>query len=159
MSEIIGKSFDGDDMRIPLSDVARFLNDAGVEIDPATIQLADDQRNSISERAILDIVQSMAEESLSPDNFEGLILALEELKRNRSIDSNYVSDDPRKAMLDELATLREQVKVLREALDDAVRHLDWIGYGDSYERECARESGLIDRLDDVLEQTKSKDGE
>ena len=40
MSEIIGKSFDGDDMRIPLSDVARFLNDAGVEIDPATTQPA-----------------------------------------------------------------------------------------------------------------------
>ena len=73
-------------------------------IDPATIQLADDPRNGISERTILDIVQSMAEESLSPDNFEGLIFALEELKRNRSIDSNYVSEDPRKAMLDEIRT-------------------------------------------------------
>ena len=47
MSEIIGKSFNGDDMRIPLSDVARFLNDAGVEIDPATIQPADDQRKAM----------------------------------------------------------------------------------------------------------------
>ena len=30
--------------------------------------------------------------------------------------------------------LEGQIKVLREALKEAVEHLNWIGYGDSYER-------------------------
>lgn len=55
----------------------------------------------------------------------------------------------------ELIALREQVRVLREALGEAVEHLEWVGYGDSYERECARDTGLIDRLDNALEQTSA----
>ena len=74
--------------------------------------------------------------------------ALEALKTTRNVDAGRV--DPGA----ELAALREQVRVLRDALGEAVEHLDWVGYGDSYERECARDTGLIDRLDNALDPEK-----
>ena len=45
-------------------------------------------------------VQAMGEESLSPDNFEGLMRALEALKTTRNVDAG--SEDPRKQMLEEI---------------------------------------------------------
>lgn len=40
--------------------------------------------------------------------------------------------------------------ILYEALKEAVQHLDYCGYGDSWERECAREAKLPERLDAAL---------
>lgn len=39
---------------------------------------------------------------------------------------------------------------LAEAYRDALEHLDWTGWGDSYERECVAEDGTKARLTDVL---------
>lgn len=39
---------------------------------------------------------------------------------------------------------------LEKAFRDAMAHLDYCGYGDSWERECARDSGLISDLEKVL---------
>lgn len=38
------------------------------------------------------------------------------------------------------------VKQLYEALQAASEHLDYCGYGDSWERECARESKLEEKI-------------
>ena len=74
-----------------------------------TIQLADDPRKALSEQEVLTRVQAMGEESLSPDNFEGLMRALEALKITRNVDAG--SEDPRKQMLDEI---RERINNLCE---------------------------------------------
>jgi hypothetical protein len=39
---------------------------------------------------------------------------------------------------------------LRRALEQALEHLDWTGWGDSWERECARDSGMCDDLPALL---------
>ena len=38
---------------------------------------------------------------------------------------------------------------LRSLLKEAYRHLEWIGYGDSYESECARDDKLPQRLEEA----------
>jgi len=45
--------------------------------------------------------------------------------------------------------LKEMIKLIGETLILAQEHLDYCGYGDSYERECARESKLEDKIDDA----------
>jgi len=40
--------------------------------------------------------------------------------------------------------------LLLAALETAHRHLEWCGYGDSYERECARDSGIPEQLETAL---------
>jgi hypothetical protein len=45
----------------------------------------------------------------------------------------------------------EKIKELTEALKSAVDHLEWIGYGDAYERSCAHDSNLPNRLNAVLD--------
>ncbi len=65
-----------------------------------TIQPAEDPIKAMSEHEILTRVQAMGEESLPPDNFEGLMRALEALKTTRNVDGD--SEDPRKQMLDEI---------------------------------------------------------
>lgn len=45
----------------------------------------------------------------------------------------------------------ESMKEIAEALQAAVEHLDYCGYGDSYERECAREDKLPEKLEAALE--------
>lgn len=48
------------------------------------------------------------------------------------------------------AALMAQVERLREALQAASDHLDYCGYGDAYERECAHASGLADQIETAL---------
>lgn len=48
----------------------------------------------------------------------------------------------------------ESMKAIAEALQAAVEHLDYCGYGDSYERECAREDELPEKLEDALDMCK-----
>lgn len=48
--------------------------------------------------------------------------------------------------------LAEVVAVLREASN----HLDFCGYGDSYERECARDDKLPQRIKAILEREKAE---
>lgn len=43
------------------------------------------------------------------------------------------------------------------ALEDARTHLEYCGYGDKWERECAEEYGLAKKIDDAL--THAKKGE
>ena len=50
----------------------------------------------------------------------------------------------------ENTALKAQVNELREALQLASDHLDYCGYGDSYERECARESKLEEKIEQAL---------
>lgn len=45
----------------------------------------------------------------------------------------------------------EAQKELLKALIEAEKHLDWIGYGDKYERECAMEQNLPARLECTIE--------
>ena len=40
---------------------------------------------------------------------------------------------------------------LLTAFADAMEHLDYCGWGDAWERECAEDSGMIDRLKGVLQ--------
>lgn len=47
----------------------------------------------------------------------------------------------------EIDDLKEMVKLLGETLILAQEHLDYCGYGDSWERECAIESKLEDKID------------
>ena len=44
----------------------------------------------------------------------------------------------------------ELVKKLGEALKDASEHLDYCGYGDSWERECAVHQELPKRVDEAV---------
>lgn len=37
-------------------------------------------------------------------------------------------------------------KVVAKLLDDAADHLDFCGFGDAWERECAKDDGLMNRI-------------
>ncbi len=50
---------------------------------------------------------------------------------------------------------RELAQALYTALNEAVSHLVYSNYGDSWERECAEHSKLPDRLDAVLERGRA----
>jgi hypothetical protein len=54
------------------------------------------------------------------------------------------------ALLDEMDALRAKVKVLVEALSDAQNHLDYCGWGDKWERECAIEGKLPNKIASAL---------
>jgi hypothetical protein len=45
---------------------------------------------------------------------------------------------------------------LAEGLKEAVAHLDYCGYGDNWERECATYSKLPERLDALLQKAREK---
>lgn len=45
-------------------------------------------------------------------------------------------------------------KNLFKALQLAVEHLEWTGYGDSWERECATFSKLPERLNTALQEAE-----
>ena len=47
--------------------------------------------------------------------------------------------------------LEEKVAELKGALEDAEEHLDYCGWGDSYERECARDEKLPEKIRKALE--------
>jgi hypothetical protein len=42
------------------------------------------------------------------------------------------------------------IKVLAEALEAAKEHLEYCGYGDNWERECAYFAQLPQKIDDAL---------
>jgi hypothetical protein len=47
-------------------------------------------------------------------------------------------------------TSKEAIKILGEALKEAQEHLEYCGYGDSWERECAMSSGLPETVDSAV---------
>lgn len=47
-------------------------------------------------------------------------------------------------------------KQLLDALEAAKEHLEYCGYGDKWERECAKESGLEKQIDDAIAAAKGK---
>lgn len=47
-------------------------------------------------------------------------------------------------------------KQLYEALKAAKEHLDYCGYGDSWERECARAQKLEEKIDEALAAAEAK---
>ena len=49
--------------------------------------------------------------------------------------------------------IADTISTLYKALDEAKDHLDFCGYGDSYERECAQESNLERTIDAALKKT------
>lgn len=55
-----------------------------------------------------------------------------------------------KASADTIRKLQEHNAKLHKALELAQAHLDWIGWGDKYERECARDSGLETLIEEAL---------
>lgn len=50
-------------------------------------------------------------------------------------------------------TDQEKIALLREALEAAEGHLDYTGYGDSWERECADAQGLPEKIAAALKAT------
>ena len=46
--------------------------------------------------------------------------------------------------------LRATLKQTQEALRAAQTHLDFCGWGDRYERECAEATNIVDRIDAAL---------
>lgn len=46
------------------------------------------------------------------------------------------------------------IEELKELLDDAIWHLEYCGYGDSWERECAED--LIRRVKEYTQQKNKK---
>ena len=50
---------------------------------------------------------------------------------------------------------KAKIKLLAQALEAAKSHLEYCGYGDSWERECAQGSGLPERIEDALIKTKA----
>lgn len=53
----------------------------------------------------------------------------------------------------EITRLRQQVTTLRAALQAAADHLDYCGYGDRWESECARSEKLEERIEKALDST------
>ena len=45
---------------------------------------------------------------------------------------------------------------LLEALEDAQEHLDYCGWGDKYERDCAREEGLPKKIEEAIRKAKGE---
>ncbi len=45
----------------------------------------------------------------------------------------------------------QKINALHDALTEAEKHLEFCGYGDSYERDCARSSGLPEKITKALE--------
>lgn len=48
------------------------------------------------------------------------------------------------------------IRELVSALVGAAEHLDWIGWGDRYERDCAAEAGLQNRVGSAIEKAKEQ---
>lgn len=50
----------------------------------------------------------------------------------------------------EAVVLKTKIKKLRGALEAAKRHLEYCSYGDHWERECARQEKLEEKIDAAL---------
>lgn len=75
-----------------------------------------------------------------PDNVE-----LEELTKASIFLKGYIKD------------LETNQKGLLKALKAAAAHLDWAGYGDSYERKCANDAKLPEHIQSAIEQTENNE--
>lgn len=62
-------------------------------------------------------------------------------------------------MMSTINALAEHVKTLRSAPEAAKKHLEYCGYGDSWERECAQEAKLEDKIEEALTATDLTKGE
>lgn len=49
-----------------------------------------------------------------------------------------------------LKQLNGLITQLKDALEDAENHLDFTGYGDSYERDCARQERLPEKIQEAI---------
>ena len=49
-----------------------------------------------------------------------------------------------------ITELQEEVRQLREALQKAKEHLEYCNYGDSWERECAYNDKLPEKIEKAL---------
>jgi hypothetical protein len=54
--------------------------------------------------------------------------------------------------------MSELERILYEALEAASSHLDYCGYGDNWERECAEEAKLEEKMSFALKAYKDKNG-
>ena len=53
-------------------------------------------------------------------------------------------------------SLHKAAPALLEALEAARDHLDFCGYGDGWERECAREQKLEEKIETAIKQAKGE---
>lgn len=51
--------------------------------------------------------------------------------------------------------MTDEMRAICKALVEAAEHLDYCGYGDRWESMCARESGMIARIDAAKTQAKA----
>ena len=51
------------------------------------------------------------------------------------------------------------IERLRESLEEAQDHLEYCGYGDEYERECADAQGLPELIEDALKAARKYRGD
>lgn len=56
-----------------------------------------------------------------------------------------------------MAKLTELETTLVEALRAASEHLDYCGYGDKWERECAKEAKLEKKISDALDAADARE--
>lgn len=78
---------------------------------------------------------------------EELLIELQKALIGCMIKPHYVLDKI-------LPVLNKQTLLLKNtsvALQNAYEHLEWCGYGDNYERECANAKGLSSELETALE--------
>ena len=68
-------------------------------------------------------------------------------------ESDNWTHESRQCLRRQLAAANERAEKLRDALEDAKAHLEFCGYGDSYEREGAMQDGLPEKIDKALEVT------
>lgn len=54
--------------------------------------------------------------------------------------------------------MKTVLEELVEALELAKEHLEYIGYGDRYERECARDEKLPEKIEAALARAKANRG-
>lgn len=53
---------------------------------------------------------------------------------------------------EEFDTMKAMAVLLFETLRDAAEHLNYCGYGDKWERECAKEGKLQERIESALQE-------
>ncbi len=66
------------------------------------------------------------------------------------LSTNLLRLDGAMITIDTRITPEELIKILGVALTEARDHLEYCGYGDSWERECALDGGMDKRLDEAV---------
>jgi hypothetical protein len=86
----------------------------------------------------------------------GQIQALADRIANSKGLVGLVDAERARVALGELITCRAANEKLLSALKSAQAHLEWIGWGDSYERSCARESRLEEQINEAIAKAEGK---